>query len=181
MNEDAFEENSDQINWARCKSLFLPFDGMTSQIHIVNIDQSNIKNILAVINKALPNSLIGYLSSKPISPSITLDSLIVSSEKIAQALQGQTTIDTHLFPDAHLTFDFWPSESKTNFDLEIWFWADQMFPDHEDENYRRFVHLMSIIKPIAQLADGRCIATPGEVSDPLVDLENGIAIALQIE
>ena len=167
-----------EINWALCKKVFLPYDGMASQIHILDISKTKIEKVLNIMNKTVQNPVVGLVPTGPVDPSWRLEELIVSPQQISQIPTGQTTISSRFLDTVELTFDIWAEKASPSFELEIWFWADQLFPGNEQENFQRFERLMSVIQPIVELSSGKCIATPCEASDPLEDLRKGYAVEL---
>ncbi len=95
-------------------------------------------------------------------------------------LKGQSTITTKMFNVADVTFDIWPEERTTTFDLEVWFWAEQFFLGEDATDLKRFNQLLSILSNIVIDKPYKCVLIPNEASDPLEDLRKGYGIEIEL-
>ena len=168
-------------NWELAKKLMLPFDGGASQIHILGLAKSQLDHALDSIKGGTSDSKITLLANKVLDSSIALEDLCSNNKLVTKIADGQSTIITSLFEYAVVTFDIWGEPNNDTFDLEVWFWADQLFTESEVENQKRFSVLLSLLKSIVTNGECNCILTPCEASDPLEDLEKGYGVLLDIK
>ncbi len=167
--------------WKKAKDLMLPFDGGATQIHVLGISKSNVMEALDVIERSTENPRCSLLASKVLDCSIALRDLYSDVGSRAKVTEGQSTITATIFESADVTFDFWGEVGEETYDLEVWFWADQVFTEDEKENYNRFSSLLSVLKNTTADGDCQCILTPSEASDPLEDVEKGYGLLLDLK
>lgn len=166
--------------WEKAKSYMLPYEGTATQIYGIDIPAGRLRDVLAVIAASVTKPAITVLDYRPLEELVALDSALQDAALPGEIMQGQATIHAQIFGEADITFDLWPAESKEMFDLEVWFWADQFFPGNDRFNCGRFETLLIILKNIVGDGDFKCILTPYEASDPREDLQNGLAMELQV-
>ena len=169
-----------QSVWDAAKGFLLPYDGACSQVYVLGLLKSDIEAILQVISTKVREPVISMLADEPLNSNITLYDAIGNNTVVSQFCTGQSHISAMTFDNAQIAFDFRSEERANTFELEVWFWADQFFPGNDESFQYRFADLCSILADIIRDGNNRCILTPSEASDPLVDLANGTAIELQL-
>ena len=170
-----------QATWETVRELMLPYDGGASQIHVLGIAKSEITHTLSSIEKGTTDPIVTLLANKVLDYNINLKDLHADVISFSKVTDGQTTIRTILFQTAVVTFDIWGEITSDTFDLEVWFWADQLFTDNESKNQKRFSVLLGLLDKITSNGECKCILTPSEASDPLEDLEKGYGVLLDIK
>lgn len=168
-------------DWNQAKKYMLPYEGGASQIHILKLPKASIRNILSVISKRLKEPAVSLISNQPLDTNIDLYKCIHDKALIEKFLLGQSTISAKIFDTADITFDVWVEKSLNTFDLEVWFWADQIFTGDDSLNLKRFNEIVSIIEEIAEEGTFKCILTPCEAGDPLKNLSAGLGCEIKLK
>ena len=158
----------------------LPYDGGASQIHLLSLPKSDLEHVFLVISRFIIDPVVTLIANVPLETNIALSEIVCDKMQIKKFEIGQSTISARIFEAADITFDLWSEKDSETFDLEIWFWADKIFPGDDSENKMRFDYLLSILKNIVKNGAIRCVLTPSEASDPLKDLEKGYGIEIEL-
>ena len=165
----------------KAKLLMLPFDSGATQVYLLSLSKDDLAHVLKVIAKKVYEPKVKVISSDPLDRSIELSEFFQNKAMIPELLKGQSTIATKMFNVADVTFDIWSEERTTSFNLEVWFWADQLFLGEDATDLKRFNELLSILSNIVMKKPYKCILTPNEASAPLEDLRKGYGIEIELK
>ena len=167
-------------DWNNAKARMLPFEGLASQIHILDVPKLKLNHVLRTIACETSDAKVSVLAGEILDKSIELSIFCKELDQCSRVADNQTTINSRMFNESNVTFDFWGNMEDDLFELEVWFWADQLFTENDEKNYNVFCSLASFLKRLTVTGDYQCILTPNEASDPLKDLESGIGVLIDI-
>ena len=119
----------DQAIWKKVKKFLLPYEGTASQIYLLSIPLKEIAHTLQILGQKLQDPVL----SKPSGDSPQVEMSLYDAQQnnlfIDRFFDEPWKVSATIFGSADITFDCWLDEQEKIFDLEAWFWADQLFLD----------------------------------------------------
>ncbi len=170
----------DQAIWKKVKKFLLPYEGMASQIYLLAIPQHEIGPILQIVEQEVTGAVISKVSAEPLQAQMPLADVLHNNDFSDRFFAEPWKISAKILKTADIVFDFWPDKQNKAFDLEAWFWADQLFSGDDSHDSAQFSKLLAMLKTITGHGKYRCILTPLEASDPLDDLQKGQAVEIDL-
>lgn len=135
-----------QSDWENARKLMLPYDGGASQIYLLSLPKSDMEHVFLVISRSIVDPIVTQIANVTLEKNLALSEVVCDKMQINKFETGQSTISARIFETANVTFDLWSEKDSETFDLEICFWADEIFPGDDSENKIRFDYLLSILK-----------------------------------
>ena len=159
--------------WTKAKDLLLPYDGMASQIYVLDLPLSDlgiaVDEFCAAVSKPMVTTSAGIAGEAAAVTSDMRDILIASSWKATHhVLKGDWP------PCEVLNLWLWTDRSRETFDVELVFWADLLFPTPDDQQacIASFSECVALAEAFRRdHPNAECVLSSSELGDPREDRE----------
>jgi hypothetical protein len=154
--------------WPKAKPIVLPFDGMASQAHVLDVPRTQLERVIDQFCRRATEASITTLNGYALEEPRDCD-VVTRAEVLGHSTQSLTNIRGKFWPDRTIQLFVCPDESGTRFDVEFVFWADEFFPADQDDE----AHMASfgLVYSLAEMVREHhqhceCALTASEAGDP---------------
>jgi hypothetical protein len=159
--------------WRHAKPILLPYEGMASQIYVLDIPSRELGAVIDVFASSVSEPAVITLDDQTDDPrpltaelrqallSHTRDS---TSHQLRGLRAGCQSLSMFLWLDAH----------AVTFDAELVFWSDQLFPQPDDDlacrhTFEEYLDLADALRALSPSSE--CVLSARETGDPRDDRE----------
>jgi len=154
--------------WRGAKSILLPYEGSASQLYVLDMPGNTLEATIDEFAKFVSDPTVVTLDSYTGAPQP------MNVELRAKLLSSLDKSTTHQISGTHndgisVSLYTWLDSSAGSFDAEIVFWADQLFPDPDDDPaclqvFGQFIDLAESIRENS--SQSQCVISATEAGDP---------------
>ncbi len=160
--------------WFQVKPLLIPYDGMASQLYVLDLPLASAEGCLNKFFNAVINP---HLSSTSDPKSGFQDAQLTPTEQkniVLSSLRDEIIHIVHgeIFGKRQVNFYLWVDQQRKTFDAELVFWADQFFPKPNDDVacQEAFGEILEIAEKMRLGHNGcECVLSVFEVGNPRND------------
>lgn len=157
--------------WPDCMPILLPYDGMASQLYILDLPHNVIEQVIDRFCEATRNCVVTTLDSMSLGRA---DAPVLDEATKAKIGSAASICTIQGNADHARTLQLWihPDLKRDTFDAELVFWSDQFFPDNLDETGKvsAFELLVNVIERFRELPPVcECVLSVSEARDPRAD------------
>ena len=157
--------------WRHAKPILLPYEGMASQLYVLDLPIGQLGAIVDIFQESVSDPVVVTLDdytdeARPLTPEMRSALLTPTKGNTSHQLQGLRAGRENLSMFLRL-------DSKSQmFDAELVFWADQLFPDpnNDSECLTTLEQYLEIAASIRSVSPGsECVISGSETGDPRDD------------
>lgn len=161
--------------WRNVAPLLLPYEGQASQIYVLDLPLHVLTRTIYLFRKSVENCRIRTLAdiSYKKGEALSCDDTNISRVVTGAENNERSVIDGRLPPARSLSLVVWPNASRSCFDVELFFWADEFFDNsiNEDHRMKLFGDVLFIAEAFrAATPKSMCVLTQSEAGDPRDDI-----------
>lgn len=159
--------------WERARDLVVPYDGAATEIFVLGLPTSHLRQILDAGASALGNSHLLVLAGAQPDAGQPWSQGEAEARILGTNAESLTIIRGDVFGDADVALHTW-HEPTEGCEVEIVFWNDIAFPASNSavSHLRSLARLIEIAEALrAGVAGARCALTP-EHNGPTVELDD---------
>ena len=157
--------------WPEAKGLMLPYEGMASQIYVLDLPIDSLDRALDILSNSITHPRVGTLDNED------RDHIPFTSEVREELLRRSVTSTCHVLigdwaPGTVLNLWLWIDAPNAAFDAEFVFWADLLFPEPEDETacIEAFSELVGLTESFRDInSQSECVLSASETGNPRDD------------
>jgi len=157
--------------WRHAKPLLLPYEGMASQLYVLDIPIAELGTVIDIFANSVSDSAVIALdnyadSPRPRTPDLRALLLSHAGKSTWHQLRGLRA------GRENLSMFLWLDSDSQAFDAELVFWSDQLFPKPDDdsaclETFREYLALAESIRSYSPSSE--CVLSASESGDPRAD------------
>ena len=157
--------------WPDARGLMLPYDGMASQLYVLDLPIDALGIALEKLGNSIANPRVTVLDGEdgdlaPLTSKMREELCRRSKSSTYHILKGDWA------PGGELSIWLWIDATNSLFDVEIVFWADFLFPEPEDEKacIEAFGELVGFAESFRDInSQSECVLSASETGDPRDD------------